>query len=112
MTESRIPFDDNLDEEMEHMSPEDREFFYSQPVTRAEVVNYVNNLMDQKYMPFLLHQIAGAADAALTMVREILKAKQLVTQQEWNDITSDIQRKVQEDYQKAQEQANEPSQPE
>lgn len=74
--------------------------------TRLEVANYVNALLEDKYMP----QIQGQTSLGFMVIQAILIEKGICTGEEIEEITKKFIEQRQQEAQKAQETRPEPKQ--
>ena len=78
------------------LTAEEREYFNQTP-TRMEVANYVNALLDSKYMPALYQYIEGVkrgAQMATMVMNTILVRKGIVTLEEMDAIKDELEKQL------------------
>lgn len=84
---------------------EDEQYMKGRP-TRLEVANYVNALMEEKYMPHL----QGQTSLGFMVIQAILIEKGICTGEEIEEFTKQFVEQRQKEAQKAQETKSEPKQ--
>lgn len=84
---------------------DDKRYMQGRP-TRLEVANYVNALMEEKYMP----QLQGQTSLGFMVIQAILIEKGICTGEEIEEFTKQFIEQRQKEAQKAQEAKPEPKQ--
>ena len=96
------------------LSKEDEEYLNGIP-SRMEVANFVNALLEEKYLPHLLNQdekVEATCRFAIMAIQAILIQKGICTAEEFQEASESIIKAAQEERKRAEEDSQESKEPE